>query len=212
MPSTTNYKFSYFDVYGRGEVCRILFNLAGVKFEDKRYTFAEWPEHKDAAPLFQQLPTLEFEEDGKKHVLAQSKGIEIFLARRFGFMGKDDIEDAEIAQYTLGIDDLRPLFAPVLLEKDEEKKKQLLAELIPVHMVPFLNRYNSFIAKNGHGHLVGNKTTLADLALFHIVWVATNKYGLPIPKEATDLAKLFEEVGSDATLKAYIATRKDTPF
>ena len=39
MPS---YKLTYFNAPARGEVSRMLFNLAGVPFEDKRIAFEEW--------------------------------------------------------------------------------------------------------------------------------------------------------------------------
>ena len=36
----------YFDITGRGEIIRLLYKHAGVEFEDKRISFAEWPEYK----------------------------------------------------------------------------------------------------------------------------------------------------------------------
>ena len=32
----------YFQIKGKGEVTRHMFALAGVEFEDKRYSFKEW--------------------------------------------------------------------------------------------------------------------------------------------------------------------------
>ena len=43
MPS---YKFTYFDVRGRGELCRYTFLAAGRDFEDKRIVRDQWPELK----------------------------------------------------------------------------------------------------------------------------------------------------------------------
>uniref|UniRef100_A0AC35TGB8 Glutathione S-transferase n=1 Tax=Rhabditophanes sp. KR3021 TaxID=114890 RepID=A0AC35TGB8_9BILA len=192
------------------EVSRLLFTLGGAKFEDFRYSFAEWPQHKASTPLFQQLPLLEFEENGKKHILAQSRAIEIFLATRFHLMGKDDIENAEIAQYILGIDDLLAQFKPAILEQDEEKKKVLMGGIIKDHVLPTLHRYNTFI--NEQGHLVGNKLTLADVALFHITWLVSHKFGVTIPAEATKLNKLYQQVESEPKIKAYIQSRKDSKF
>ncbi len=36
------YKLEYFDGRGRGEVIRMLLGLAGKKFEDVRYSMANW--------------------------------------------------------------------------------------------------------------------------------------------------------------------------
>ena len=36
----------YFDLTGRGEIIRLLYRFAGVEFEDRRITFAEFPAYK----------------------------------------------------------------------------------------------------------------------------------------------------------------------
>ena len=40
------YKLVYFNLKGRAETCRILFELANQKYEDYRAEFSEWPELK----------------------------------------------------------------------------------------------------------------------------------------------------------------------
>ena len=47
MCSTTP-KLYYFDIKGRAEVTRQMFNLASVKFEDIRYSFEEWGQLKSS--------------------------------------------------------------------------------------------------------------------------------------------------------------------
>ena len=44
MPTT--YKLSYFDGRGRAEVARVLFAVAGVKYEDNRVAYPDWPQLK----------------------------------------------------------------------------------------------------------------------------------------------------------------------
>ncbi|KAK2151768.1 hypothetical protein LSH36_352g02000 [Paralvinella palmiformis] len=74
-----NYRLVYFDKKARAEVCRMLFVVAGVPYEDVRISLDDWPKLKKDAP-FAQLPVLEV--DGRK--LCQSLAIEIYLARKFG--------------------------------------------------------------------------------------------------------------------------------
>ena len=48
MPS---YKLSYFNAKGFGENARMLFKVAGVEFEDIRYSREEWPSLKEGKSL-----------------------------------------------------------------------------------------------------------------------------------------------------------------
>jgi len=50
MPST--YKLVYFNMRGRAEISRLLFNYAGVKFEDCRMTFEEYGANKSDISRF----------------------------------------------------------------------------------------------------------------------------------------------------------------
>lgn len=40
------YKLVYFDFPGRGEVTRFLFAYGGIKYEDFRFSFEDWPKYK----------------------------------------------------------------------------------------------------------------------------------------------------------------------
>lgn len=42
----SKYTLLYFDGRGRAEVIRYTFKVAGKEFEDKRFSFEEWPEQK----------------------------------------------------------------------------------------------------------------------------------------------------------------------
>ncbi len=45
------YKLSYFGTRGRGEVIRMVFAAAGVKFEDERIAREQWPDVKPSKLL-----------------------------------------------------------------------------------------------------------------------------------------------------------------
>ena len=53
-----NYKLTYFDLKGRAEPIRMLFELANQPYEDCRVPFDKWAELKPQFP-FHQLPILE---------------------------------------------------------------------------------------------------------------------------------------------------------
>eukprot|EP01084_Bolivina_argentea_P243138 407658_1 len=96
------YKLSYFNLRGRGELTRLMFHASETEFEDFRYPI----EFKDGKPnselfgkdklagkfAFGQLPVLEVE--GTQ--IPQSHAIERFVARRLNMMGCDDVEAATI--------------------------------------------------------------------------------------------------------------------
>ena len=51
MAAEKKYKLSYFDLRGRGEVPRMIFNYLDVDFEDRRIQFSEWPVLKATCKL-----------------------------------------------------------------------------------------------------------------------------------------------------------------
>lgn len=53
------------------------------------------------------IPTLDVTENGVTTRLAQSKAIERFLAKRFGFFGDNDLEGARIDMITEHIRDIK---------------------------------------------------------------------------------------------------------
>jgi glutathione S-transferase len=102
--SSSTYKLIYFGIRGRAEICRMLFKAAGQEFEDYRYPLTmkdgqfsrpEWDADKSKY-LYEKIPVLEI--DGGKYIIAQSKAIERFLARRFNMLGSNDIEAAMIGK------------------------------------------------------------------------------------------------------------------
>ncbi|KAL4226801.1 hypothetical protein ACF0H5_014780 [Mactra antiquata] len=157
MPS---YKFQYFDVRGRGELCRYVFVAAGKDFEDARVVREDWPSVKPSTP-FGQMPVLEV--DGKR--LAQSQSIARFLAREFGIAGKDSWEQALVDQYMGLVDDMFKEAVKAFFESDEKKKAELQKNLGEVVFPRFLGQFETALENNGGKYLVGDSLTLADLAV-----------------------------------------------
>ena len=48
----TKYKLSYFDIYGRAEISRLMFAAAKVEYEDHRFTIEDWPSIKSSLFTF----------------------------------------------------------------------------------------------------------------------------------------------------------------
>uniref|UniRef100_A0A914WXN3 glutathione transferase n=1 Tax=Plectus sambesii TaxID=2011161 RepID=A0A914WXN3_9BILA len=142
-----HYKLTYFNLYGRGETARILFHLAGVPYDDVRIEMEEWA-GKKSDTRWGFLPELEV--DGKK--VAQSKAINLYLAKQFGFGGKDEWETARIVEFLLAFDDIGPMLYNVYVEQDPSKKAELTELTIDRGLKPLYNRFEKSLEENGNGY------------------------------------------------------------
>ncbi|CAE1252184.1 HPGDS [Acanthosepion pharaonis] len=74
-----NYTLHYFNGRGRAEIIRMMFNMAGVPYNDKRYEFSEWDRCRNDYPGMC-LPCLEM--DGGMR-MPETMAICRYLAREF---------------------------------------------------------------------------------------------------------------------------------
>ncbi|KAE9555278.1 hypothetical protein FO519_001529 [Halicephalobus sp. NKZ332] len=117
----SNYKLNYFDARALGETARLLFTAAGIEFEDRRWTWDNWPEIQKTSPTGV-APWLEV--DGQ--FIPESFAINRFLANKFGFAGKDEFEkafvDATADFYRFTMEDSRPYtwIARGIIEGDKD--------------------------------------------------------------------------------------------
>jgi len=162
---------TYFNGRGLAEVSRYLFVLKGVDYEDYRFPDVPIPgETGMKRPLFEankesypfgQVPVLQV--GGEKGVvLAQSKAIERYLAKEFGFMGCSAIEAQLIDSVGEAIRDFRDAYWKTR-EKPEEKTK-FFAEVFP-KALKYLNRFAMEHGNKNHT-FVGNSISLADVQFF----------------------------------------------
>nr|KAG5686441.1 hypothetical protein BaRGS_009091 [Batillaria attramentaria] len=146
-------KLYYFKGGGRAESCRLLLAASGTEWEDVRFTQEEWPKYKPDAP-FGQAPFLEY--NGKKY--GQSVAIAAFIAREFGFAGKNNLEALRVDEVVqLVQSDLFPCLLKVYLEQDEAKKKELLEKTKNEDLPKFMGFIERLLRENGTGYFVGNQ-------------------------------------------------------
>ncbi|KAI8781110.1 glutathione S-transferase 4 isoform X1 [Biomphalaria glabrata] len=197
----------YFDGRGRAEVARIILAAAGKEYEDVRFSFEEWPKFKPETP-YGQAPALSV--DGV--VYAQSIAINEFLAREFGFHGKDNLETFKIEEIIHLWDDFVTPTVDVLFHTDDEKAKEAGIKKIKEESVPrILNFLEGILAKNGTGYFVGDRLTLIDIIVFEGVNGGITSQFLDVSKYPL-IQKNFELVRSNEKIASYMASRKDTPW
>ncbi|XP_072033228.1 S-crystallin SL11-like [Amphiura filiformis] len=156
------YKLKYFNGRGRGELIRIIFEVAGVKYEDVRIQYEDWPSLKPKTP-FGQLPVLEI--DGKE--VSQSKAITRYLAREYGFYGANSREALDIDVVLELCDDLMAPLIAMFGENDKEKNRKYHDEQAP----KVLGHLEKVLCQNneGSGFFVGDKISMADLCFLTAV-------------------------------------------
>jgi len=162
----SQYKLTYFNFRGRGEVARLLFAVAGVKYEDIRVDQAQWLELKPTTP-FGQLPLLEV--DGV--TISQSTAFGRLLARRFSLAGKTDLDQARADMLVDCYEDTVKPALSFFDEKDEEKKASTMKKFKEEQLPGSLDSLEKLLIGNngGDGFLVGNELTWADLGFLVLI-------------------------------------------
>jgi len=154
------YQLTYFNSAGRAELARWIFAASGQEFEDIRLTKEEWPAKKASTP-FGQLPVLTV--DGEFH-LGQSSAIARFLGKRFGFMGKDDLEEAKVNMVMDCTEDVVQVMIKMMFETDEARKLELKQKWDETQRDELLTKFESLLGKSKSGFFVGDSITVADMA------------------------------------------------
>lgn len=199
----SNYKLTYFNLTGLAEPIRFLLHNGGIKFEDKRLSFEEWPQFKSQMPLAQ-VPVLEV--DGK--VYYQSKAICRYLARKQNLYGSNNEEAFEIDAVVDTIDDLRVASAQYHWEKDTAAKAKL-KETLDTKRPVILQKLNEQVKKNS-GFFVGGKLSWVDLLYTANTDMLSTINEGDINKDYPELKKLVEKVRSLPNIKAYLDKRPKT--
>jgi len=204
MPS---YKLNYFNVRGRGETIRLCLAAGGIKFEDNRIEFKDWPTLKPNTP-WGSLPVLEV--DGKP--LGQSMTIARYVAREAGLFGKNSLEQALIDSVVDSITDLREKMVEAHFAPEDQKaaaQKTFQEKTIPATLPP-LEKYAA-ANKEKAGYFVGSQITLADIHFFSIIEVLMGNAPNILSTFPT-LKKVFDNVAANPKIAEYIKKRPVTPF
>ncbi|KAJ8301531.1 hypothetical protein KUTeg_020518 [Tegillarca granosa] len=182
--SKPTYKFMYFGVRARGELCRMVLQAAGQDFEDVRITFEEWPKLKPCEYLSTPtgvLPVLEINSDK----LCQSMTIARYLAKEYKFYAESNMEQALIDQVVDTVSDLMGTLISWKLEGDATKK-----------LSNFVFTYFGF------------QLTIADMAVYDVL-VTLLKMDPKCLAKFPKLQANFKRVGEHPKLKKYLETRPD---
>eukprot|EP00971_Amphidinium_carterae_P325077 6455172-Amphidinium_carterae.1 len=138
-----------------------------MSYKDTRLSiddFAEFEGMKAKGELdvsMHKLPILSV--DGVR--FSQSKAIEQYLAKQFGFLGSSDIETAQVLQLTESIRDMKDAYFKA--KATEEGKAKFFAEDMP----EFCGKLEKSIPAGPGPWLVGRKVSYADVVFYQTMAV-----------------------------------------
>jgi len=197
-----DFKLTYFNVRGRAELVRLIFEKSGIQYEDERLTSDEWKNRKESTPLGQ-LPVLTYK--GTK--IVQSLTMARFVAKKGGLAGSDEMEEVYCDMFvcSLWLDILDKL-VPIFFEKDEEKKASMI-EPKQKSIEVMLQKLATLVKGD---FVLGDAMSYADLSLLDLPpWLSKTIPELEIPEK---LKAVITKVEADPKISNWIATRPDTSF
>eukprot|EP00053_Salpingoeca_punica_P005785 m.56534 g.56534 ORF g.56534 m.56534 type:complete len:212 (-) comp13395_c3_seq1:1659-2294(-) len=148
---------------GRAGYIRLALEYAGWEYEDRRITFAEWPQYKEAQPL-KQLPVFTY----KGRQIVQSEAILRFIGSETGTYPTDSTE-------RLNVDEIFDTVSESLnnvprggKDVDADKLKTLREEYVNGRLHELLTFIDKKIAGYGGPYATGKNVTIADFYLYGV--------------------------------------------
>jgi glutathione S-transferase len=187
-------RLTYFATRGRGETIRLLLELSGQEYDDRRVTFAEWPSIKSSF-RFGQLPVY----DDQSVSIPQTAAICRYLAAKHGFYGQTDIERAQIDVLSELVLDFQTAARTLLFDAElatSDDKKEQFRILIRQWFGVFEREFKSNASASGF--LFGASVTLADVALFSLV----DNFVKPLARD---------EIEANQSMSHFLATFRSLP-
>ncbi|CAH3184710.1 unnamed protein product [Porites lobata] len=206
------YKLYYFNVRGRGEICRLAFEAANIEYEDIRLDGEDWVKEKESGrPPLGQIPFI-ITPEGK--ILGQSNAIAKFICKQGGLSPSDSFDEAIADMISDGVEDVVANIIEAFMEKDEDKKVKLQKDFFENIFPAKLRNFESLLKERneGKGFFLGDEMTYADITFFNMCNAFAE--GKPIvPKQLSEyplLVEHYERVLNVPQIKGWIEKRPKT--
>lgn len=224
-------QLKYFSARGAAETIRIILAVGGEDYDDIRYEITPgtmdapaFKEAKNNGDLVMNLDRAPILVTGPEpsDIIGQSKAIERFLARRYNLMGSSEVQAAQIdcvAEHCRDVKDamMRKRFSAFVRDRTDEQKaadqKQWFEEEMPA-MLAKMERAIALTSK-AKGCAVGDSLSLADLAIFSLLYDGFPIYKEPTLKAAERCSMLLEIVDSvkaNPKVAEWLETRPESSF
>ena len=156
------YTLHYFGGNGRAVIARALLCYVKADWTNHMIKMEEWPKIKKSGLCeFEQVPILEI--NNKKY--SQSFAINLYLAKKFNLLGKNDEEEYQVINVLNATDDAKlPIMN--LRRCTEESKKPELKNAALEKLKFILGKLNERYIANGKGkYFLRDHFSLADIVL-----------------------------------------------
>lgn len=195
------YKLTYFNALGRGELIRWCFAYGGIQYEDERLDYGQWAQRKKEMPGGQ-IPVLFV--DGKP--LPESLAISRYVAKQAGLVPKDDLQAAycDAAVDTLN-SSLVDVWTNTLYSKESAAEKtRVINEVLIPKVTPLLKRLNERLSTRNW--FISDKVTWADLMLCY-AFTGMESQIPGLLKNYPHVTKVVNNVQNLPTIKKWIKER-----
>jgi glutathione S-transferase len=204
------YKISYFAFRGRAEVARYLLGLSKVEYIDDRFSFEDYDKRKQAgdfAANFGRVPILTY--NGVEY--GQSKAIERFLAKKFGFFGQSETEALQVDVICEHARDIKDVYASAREGKSGDELQAAKNAFVANTLPGWFTKVESSLGSTGYA--VGSSPSLADLYMFHLAYdyFDANKAEVEALVQSYPKLKACADTAKEL-LKDYLAKRPVTPW
>nr|BAR90792.1 S-crystallin 10 [Idiosepius paradoxus] len=205
MPNYTLYYFSGKGGGGKAEICRMLFVAGNQKYEDRRIEVNEWDTYKGQMPG-SVLPILEID---SKVQIPQNMAIARYLAREFGYHGRNNIEQARVDYISDNFHEIHNDFIRFDYEKDPSKARELrhVYEETCRKVLPFMEDTLK-MNYGGDGWFIGDKMLMCDM-MCHSALENPLLHNNNLLKTFPKLESLRRRVKNQPELAEYFKRHKD---
>lgn len=195
----------YFDGRARAELARLILVAGGIKFNDHRISFDEWPKLKPSTPTGQ-LPYLQVDDTQ----IPQSIALSRYVAKLANLAGRDDIEQAKTDAIVDTCNEMMMSYYPgVFRAENYETAYKIFLEKEAAVCLAQLEKLIALYGKDDYS--VGNTLTWADLLIYEICsqLIKDNKTYL---SKYPLILKVCAKVNSNQRVNDYVKSRKPTQF
>ena len=204
-------KIIYFDLpFWRAEISRLPLFIANIDFEDFRPSDEEWDYAKENGKMkdgtkipFSELPVLSINGES----VAQTIAIARICGKLGGMYPEDIVEAGKVDQIVVAVENINALLSPSMKESDPLKKKAMRKELTSNELPTYFGYLQDILDTNNSGWFVGDRMTIADLAVWSLLgWIASgviDDISAEVIRPFDGLVGLYNEINKNPRVRAW---------